>query len=243
MFDRVLAIAAAVVADGFRRKLVYVVLLFAVVMAAAIPALPSYGQGIVEAVFREVALALTYVVAMVIAIALGATRLPSEIERRTLYPMLARGVRRYEYLLGTWWGIVVTLALMLASLGTITVLIGWFVYDVFMWRLLGGVFAIWLESGVVAALCIMAATVAGPVIVSVAALAFLFAAHVRSVLFQPGTVAYALYPSLDAFNVINTVAHGQGVTLAYAASMLVVWGGFIGVLLLLAVALFSRRDL
>ena len=48
--ERTWAIATAVVADAARRKLVYVVVLFAVLMAAAIPMLPSYGQGVVEAV-------------------------------------------------------------------------------------------------------------------------------------------------------------------------------------------------
>ncbi|MDP2402093.1 MAG: hypothetical protein Q8M66_08945 [Actinomycetota bacterium] len=243
MIDRTWAIASSVVADAMRRKLVYVVILFAAVMAAAIPMLPSYGQGVVEAVFREVSLALIYVVAMVVAVALGATRMPAEIERRTIYPILARGVRRYEYILGTWIGLVVTLGAMLAALGVVTLLIAWGVYGVLMVQLLGGVLAIWFEAGVVAAFCVTVATVAGPVVVSVATIAFLFVTHVRSVLLAPGSPLMALYPSLDTFNVINPVAHGQGITFLYALTMLVVWAAYAGVLLLAGSALFVRRDL
>jgi ABC-type transport system involved in multi-copper enzyme maturation permease subunit len=241
--DRIWAIAMAVVSDAARRKLVYVVVLFAAVMAAAIPMLPSYGQGVVEAVFREVSLALIYVVAMIIAVALGATRLPTEIERRTIYPILARGVRRHEYIVGTWIGLVMTLGAMLVALSIVTLLIAWGVYGTLMLQLLGGVLAIWFEAGVVAAFCLMVATVAGPVVVSTAAIAFLFVTHVRSVLFAPGSPAAVFYPSLDTFNVINPVAHGQGITLVYALTMLLVWAAFAGVLLVAGSALFTRRDL
>ncbi|MHB8050570.1 MAG: ABC transporter permease, partial [Coriobacteriia bacterium] len=60
MMSRIFPIAAAVVADSLRRKIIYVVLVFAALLAFAIPSLPSYGLGIEDAVFREVALALSF---------------------------------------------------------------------------------------------------------------------------------------------------------------------------------------
>jgi len=100
MLKRVSAIAAAVLSDALRRRVVWVVVLFAVLLAAAIPALPSYGMGVVEAVYREVALALTYVALVAITLALTANRVPGEVERRTVYNVLAKGVSRWEYLVG-----------------------------------------------------------------------------------------------------------------------------------------------
>ncbi len=79
--NKMLAIAASVIADAVRRKVVWVVLLFAVVLSLAIPSLPSYGIGVVEAVFREVAIALMYAAALVVALALSATRVPGEVDQ------------------------------------------------------------------------------------------------------------------------------------------------------------------
>ncbi|MCL4554513.1 MAG: hypothetical protein M1617_03510 [Actinobacteria bacterium] len=243
MLARVLAIAMAVILDAMHRKLIYVIALFAVVMMLAIPMLPSYGQGIVEGVFREVALALTYIFAMVIVVALSATRMPSEIERRTLYPVLARGVGRGEYIFGTWLGTIAVLAATLLALGVVTIVLGYFNYGELMPVLLSGVLAIWFEAGVIAAFCVLVATMAGPIVTSVAALAFLFAGHVRSVLLDPGTLLFTLYPSLDTFNVINPVAHGTGYSLFYGLTMLAFWAIYSAICLAVATFSFTRRDL
>lgn len=243
MIGRILSIAGAVAADARRRKIVWVVVFFAAVMAAAIPSLPSYGAGVVEAVFREVALTLTYVATMVVTLALAANRIPAEIERRTIYGLLTRSVRRWEYIVGTWLGIVLTLAAVVAAFCVIVVAVGWIAYGELMLVLLQGGLAIWMEAAVVAAFCVAVSSVSGPVIVSVAALTFLFITHARSSLLVPGTIAWRLYPSLDAFNVIAPVAHGSGIGAGYVTSMSAVLIGWIGALLVISVMLFSRRDL
>lgn len=240
---RVYAIAASVVSDALRRKVVYVVLLFAAVMSAAIPLLPSYGVGVIGSVYREVALTLTYVATMIVVLALSASRVPGEIERRTVYNLLARPVHRYEYVLGTWLGIVTTMAGVVVAFGAVIFAAGWLIYGVPMWTLWQGVFSIWLEAGVVAAFCLAVSVAAGPVVVAVAALAFLFVAHARSGLLTPADPAWRLYPSLDTFNIINPVAHGAGVAPMYLLTMLLVFVGWVGVLLLISSAVFERRDL
>lgn len=243
MIGRILFIAGAVAADARRRKIIWVVVFFAAIMAAAIPSLPSYGAGVVEAVFREVALTLTYAATMVVTLALAANRIPSEIERRTIYGLLTRSVRRWEYVVGTWLGIVLTVAAVVAAFCAIIVAVGWIAYGEPMLVLAQGGLAIWMEAAVVAAFCVTISSVSGPVIVSVAALTFLFITHVRSSLLAPDTIAWRLYPSLDAFNVIAPVAHGSGVGVSYVASMAAVLIGWAGALLVISVMLFGRRDL
>ncbi len=123
------AIAASVAADAVRRKIVYVVLFFAVVFAFMAPRLPSYGVGVDEAVYREVTLAVVFIASLIVTIALGATRIPNEVERRTVYNILAKPVRRWEYLLGTWLGISATLAWVVAAFCLVAILVGAAVYD------------------------------------------------------------------------------------------------------------------
>ena len=243
MIRRVWAIATSVLADAVRRKIVYVVVLFAAIMAVAIPSLPSYGVGVVEGVYREVALTLTYVAVMVVTLALSANRVPSEIERRTVYNILARDVRRAEYLIGTWLGIVLTIGSVLLAFLVIDIGVGWITYGEPMLQLWQGVFAIWLEAGVVAAFCVAVSAAAGPVITVVSAFTFLFAGHARSGLVTPGTLAYRFYPSLDPFNIINPVSHGTGVSLWYLGTMLLIFVAWTVALLAMGVGLFGRRDL
>ncbi|PKQ29105.1 MAG: hypothetical protein CVT60_07065 [Actinobacteria bacterium HGW-Actinobacteria-10] len=240
--SRVLTIAGAVFTDAIRRKVVWVVVLFAGILAIAIPSLPSYGAGVVESVFREVSLSLMYVSLIVVTLALAANRLPSEVERRTVYNVLSRGVRRWEYVVGTWLGIVLTSGVAAFAFCLAAIAVGWVAYGEPMWMLLQGTFAIWLESGVVAALCMAVAAWTGPVIVTVAAIVFLFVAHARAGVLTPDSPLWSFYPSLDSFNIIAPVAHGAGVSPAYAGLMLVVFAGWASVLLLVGSYIFARRD-
>ncbi|MDY0341502.1 MAG: hypothetical protein RBS17_09880 [Coriobacteriia bacterium] len=245
MMSRIYPIARAVVADSLRRKVVYVVVLFAALLAFAIPFLPDYGLGVQEAVFREVALALAFVTAIVVTLSLAANRVPGEAERRTVYNVVAKGVSRWEYLVGTWGGIFLVAGAAVAAFTLIEQVIGFINYGVMMWVLWEGALAIWLEMGVIAALAVAASAVAGPVVVVTLTLAVLFVGHSRSTLLGgEGALAFRpFFPSLDAFNVVNPVAHGGGVPLEYLAGMIGVFVGFTGLALIVGGTLFGRRDL
>ncbi len=245
MIRRITPIAFGVVADSLRRKVVYVVLVFAALLALAIPSLPDYGLGVQSAVFREVALALAYVTALVVTLSLAANRVPGEVERRTVYNVIAKRVSRWEYLVGTWLGVFLVAGGVMAAFTVIEQVIGFVTYGEIMWRLWEGALAIWLEMGVVAAFAVAVSAITGPVVVVTAALAALFVGHSRSTLLGgEGALGLAPFvPSLDAFNIVNPVAHGNGIPAIYMVSMLVVFVGLTAASLVLGSFLFSRRDL
>jgi len=242
------SIASAVVLDAIRRKFVWVVLLFAALMALVIPSLPSYGVGVVEAVFREVSIALMFVTAFAVSIGLAATRVPNEVERRTVFNVLARDVRRWHYIAGTWLGMFVVVGTTVLMFTLTVVAVGLMVYSEFMPQMLLAGLAIWLEMGVLMALTVMVSTRMGVVTTVVATLAFAFIGHslgsyVQGAGSQVGAVPAWYVPSLEVFNVINPIAHGEGYGLGYAASMVVVFCVWTGLLLLAGSIMFSRRDL
>jgi ABC-type transport system involved in multi-copper enzyme maturation permease subunit len=241
------AIAAAVVADAIRRKVVWVVLVFVVFLGLSIPALPSYGVGVAASVFREVAIALTYAAAIVVALSLSATRIPVEVERRTVFNVISRDVRRWQYVAGSWLGMFIVLGGVIALCSLSTIAIGYFTIagNEVMWRLLEAAFAIWLEAGVVMAFAVLLSCYFGAITAVVGALAFTFIGHaVISLLQLPeGTRAPWYVPSLDIFNVINPVALGTGYGPMYAGSMVLAFCAWVVLLLLGASVLFGMRDL
>jgi ABC-type transport system involved in multi-copper enzyme maturation permease subunit len=239
------AIARAVVADAIRRKVVWVVVVFAALLAVAIPSLPSYGVGIIDGVYKQVAIALMWVAAIVVALALAATRIPQEVERRTVFSIVARDVRRWQYVVGTWLGMFVVLGLVLLAFGVATIGIGWFTYGHPMFILLEAVFATWLEIGIVMAFTVMLSTLFGPVTAVVGGMVLAFAGHAAVQFLQlPETQRAPIwFPSLDTFNVINPVALGNGITLPYLIAMLVLFAGYVGLFLSAGSWMFSGRDL
>lgn len=235
-----MALSQAVLADAGRRKVVWVVLVFAALLAVAVPALPSYGNEILSQVYREVTVALMYTAAMVVGIALSATRIPAEVERRTVFNVLSRDVRRWEYVVGTWTGMLVVVGLVVAAFSVVAIGVGFLVYKQVMLVLLEAGVAIWFETGVVMALVVLVSTKMSPATAVVAALAFLFIGHSLPGLF---TDAPWWLPSLEPFNVINQVAHGSGVPLTFGFAMVGAFGAWVGLLLTGASSLFAGRDL
>jgi len=244
---KMLAIAAAVVADAIRRKVVWVVLVFAVFLGLSIPALPSYGVGVASSVFREVAIALTYAAALVVGLALSATRIPVEVERRTVFNVISRDVRRWQYVAGTWLGMFTVLGGLIFACSIATIVIGYLTMpgDEVMWRLLEAAFAVWLETGVIMAFAVMMSCLFGAITAVVGALAFTFIGHavITFLRLPEGARAPWYFPSLDIFNVINPVALGTGYGPLYALSMVVAFCAWIALLLLGASLLFRGRDL
>lgn len=244
MLRRLSAIAGAVFLDAIKRKVVYAVLFFAVILAFSAPSLPSYGAGVDVGVYREVALSLTFAAALVLALALSANRIPSEVERRTVYNVAAKPVSRWEYVVGTWLGITAVMGAVIAAFTVVDQLVGLVRYGEPMWRLWQGALAIWLETGVLTAFAVAVSALSGAVVVTVATLTFAFIGHSRQPVLTsvPGFPAW-LYPSLDSFNIINPVAHGTGVGLVYVGIMALVFFGWVAVLLALGSLGFARRDL
>jgi len=244
MIRRVSAIAGAVFLDAIKRRIVYAVGFFAVVLAFSAPSLPSYGVGVDQGVYREVALALTFAAAFVLALALAANRIPSEVERRTVYNVVARPVGRWEYVVGTWVGITAVMAAVIAAFTLVDQGVGLVRYGEAMWQLWEGALAIWCEIGVLTAFAVAISAISSAVVVAVGTLTFAFIGHSRQPILSsfPGLPAW-LYPSLDTFNVINPVAHGSGYEWPYALIMLGVLVAWAAALLILGSLGFGRRDL
>lgn len=245
---RILTIAGAVLRDAIRRKFLWVVAVFAALMVLVIPSLPSYGSaGVLAAVYREVAIALMYVAAFVVTVAYATTRIPAEVERRTVFTLLARDVERWHYVVGTWLGLFAVVGIAVALFCTTVIGVGAFVYGQAMVQVLLAGLAIWFEMGVIAALAVLASTRFGVVTNVVAVLTFAFAGHSVSTLVTGGSshgegVPWYV-PSLEVFNVINPVAHGDGFGFAYAGAMSVVFAAWVILLLAGASAVFGGRDL
>lgn len=242
---KMIAIALAVIADAGRRKVVWIVFVFGALLAIAIPSLPSYGVGVIDAVYREVSLALMYAATLVVALSLAATRIPGEVERRTVFNVISRDVRRWEYVGGTWLGMFAVIGLVIAGLTTSTILIGYLQYHLWMMRLVQGALAIWLETGVIMAFTVMLSSSFGAVTSIVGALAFIFIGHsdVSLLNLREGVRPPWWLPSLEPFNVINPVAHGTGYGPIYLLSMVATFVAWVGLLMLAASAMFGRRDL
>ncbi|MFN3652074.1 MAG: ABC transporter permease [Armatimonadota bacterium] len=115
-------IAWASLVETVRRKDLYVIALLAVFSFGAGAFLARIGVRGVETFLRDITLTVVNFLATAVCIWLAARQLPEELSRRTLFPLLARPVRRFDVLLGKFvavWLLSCASLLVLAGVGWI----------------------------------------------------------------------------------------------------------------------------
>ncbi len=116
---RIWAIAINTFREAVRDKVLYGVLAFASGVLLFTLALAQLSLNQQRRVVLDVGLATISLFSVVIAIFLGSSLLYKEIERKTLYVILPKPIRRHEFLLGKYLGIAVTAAVFIAIMGAI----------------------------------------------------------------------------------------------------------------------------
>lgn len=117
--DRILAIALNTFREAVRDRVLYGVLGFASAVLLFTLALAELSLDQQRRVVLDVGLASISLFSVVIAVFLGSSLLYKEIEKKTLYVILPKPIRRHEFLLGKFLGIAITASVFVALMGAI----------------------------------------------------------------------------------------------------------------------------
>jgi ABC-type transport system involved in multi-copper enzyme maturation permease subunit len=109
MSSRVATIAANTFREAVRDRVLYNLVFFAVLMAGASILIGQISIDIERQVVVNLGLTAVSLFGVVIAIFIGIGLVSKEIEKRTLYTVLSRPVRRWEFILGKFFGLSLTL--------------------------------------------------------------------------------------------------------------------------------------
>lgn len=103
-------LAKSVLLEAVRRKEIYVIVLVCCALIGVIMTLDFFGLGGLVKFYREVALRLMGISTALAVVLLATRQLPREFEARTIYPLLARPVGRFTFLLGKALGVLAAAA-------------------------------------------------------------------------------------------------------------------------------------
>jgi ABC-type transport system involved in multi-copper enzyme maturation permease subunit len=130
MLTRVAVIALNAYREAVRARILHGLFALALATAGYALVVGAYASRSRMRVVSDLGAASTSLYAIVVAVVLGATALYRELELKTIFPILARPIRRAEYLVGKLFGTVLTLAVFIATnagvlLVALGVLSGW----------------------------------------------------------------------------------------------------------------------
>lgn len=264
----VAAIAGHVLRDAVRGRALRGVALAALGMAAAAPLAGRLSAGQDLKVIKDLGLAAIELAGLVLAVSMGLRQVAREVERRTVDAVLSKPVRRHEFILGHYAGLVATLALALGLLtavlyGVLAAAAGRVADGGFSPAsapavdpaLLTAVFLVLAQLAVVAAAALCFSTAASPPVAAAATGGFYVAGHFGAELRRLGEVVDAplaatlaaglsrVLPDLASFDVKAAVVHGLPVGAGHVALTAASAAAYVAALLVLAAAAFSRRDL
>jgi Cu-processing system permease protein len=233
----------------FRTLALFVILLFGVAQLVKPLAL---GEG--RRVTLDIGLGLVTLAGLLLVVFLGTRAVQREIERRTILVLLARPVRRCEFLLGKYLGMLAVTGIALGGMLVLLALVLWGSgYGLEGGLLVAGLFA-FFELAILCALSLVLTTLASPALAACGLLAAFVAGHLAPSLLAtsalaPGSVVggiartlFQVVPRLDLYNVTLEVVHGTPVTAAAG-----IWAGAYAVLysaaaLLAALLVLRRRE-
>ena len=252
----ILTLAANVIKDAGRRKFFYIVFLFGLAVVALSPLLPSFDIGVKAQFLKDVSLSLTSIFGVILAVILSVWQIPVERDRRTVHNILSKPVSRLQYYIGKYLGILAVLAMILFVMGLeVMLLVGIRAHD-FSGNIFQGVFAVFLETAVIAAFCLMLSTFLTVPINVFATILFYMLSHVKTGFLHQNLVEgvhgvarivtwplYYLIPNLENFNLSLQVGYGNGVTWSIMARITGYAALFSGLFCLIGYLVFRRADL
>ncbi|MBF2086178.1 ABC transporter permease subunit [Thermoleptolyngbya sp. C42_A2020_037] len=118
---RVWVIAVNVFREVIRDRILYLLGVFAIALVAIAALLPEVAAGTELKILLDVGLAAIGLTGLVIAIFVGTGLVNKEIEKRTVYVLIAKPVSKAEFILGKHLGLSAVLAVLVAAMTLIFV--------------------------------------------------------------------------------------------------------------------------
>ena len=255
---RIAAIARNSFREAVRDRVLYNLVLFVLLLTVAAVFLSELSGGQEAKIIVDLGLSAVLLFGTFIAILVGVGLVYKEIERRTLYAILAKPIGRGEFLLGKYLGLCLTLLVNVAvmgvgvSLALIYVRRGW---NPLVARVWPAVFLIYVELMILTAVALLFSSFSSPALSAL--LTFFvfiighFSADLKALANSMGTAParwffsglYYLLPNFSNYSVITVTAHGhspgaRSVVIAVAYAMV-----YISVLLAATTLIFRRRNL
>jgi ABC-type transport system involved in multi-copper enzyme maturation permease subunit len=255
---RVGVVALNTFREAVRDRVLYNLVFFALLMMAAAIAVGQISIGIEQTVIVSLGLSAISVIGLLISVFIGVALVSKEMDKRTLYALLAKPVRRWEFLLGKFAGLVLTLAVNTAAMA-----LGLLLVMIYMKHSLErsdavvmvAVYFILLKLALIVALALLFSCFTTPLLAILFTVGLyivgLYVQELRNLpveVMSPAMAALTkwlsyLLPNFENFNVMAMAAHGRAVPGALILQNTLYTVVYCTIVLTAAAAVFSRRNL
>ena len=256
MIAKVISIALTTYRESIRNKIMYSVFFFAAAILGVSSLFGTVTMGDHVKVIKDFGLFSLSFFTVTYAVISGASLLQKELAQKTIYNILGKAVSRYEFVIGKYLGMLMTVFAMLSIMSVALLFFTYLFQGSVDWYMLSGSLMIFLQLVIVCALAIFFSSI---VVTPLLSGAFTFGVFLagRSSAYIPYFVnkeemdssleallmgVYHVLPHLDAFEITPQIVYQLPVPQSHY-----LWGlgyslSYSGILLVLAVVFFSRKE-
>ena len=251
---RIKAIALNTFREAIRDRILYLLLFFAAVAIIFSRLLALLTVGDKVKIIKDVGLASLSLFGMLMAILIGTGLVYKEIDKKTIFTLVSKPIHRWQFLVGKFLGLVLTLFVMIFLMSLIFLALLFFHTFKLEMSIFIAILFIFIELVLITAVAILFSCFSTPILSSIFSLAFYLIGHLSwglEVLIKKmragagRSVAQFFYifrPDLENFNFKTEVVHNLPIpTGIFFYSFL--YGIFYTAFILgLAILVFRRRD-
>lgn len=239
--------------EAIRDKILYNLLFFSLIMISSAGLLSTLTVGERTKIIVDIGLAGINIFGVLIAIFLGISLVSKEIEKRTIYTILSKPIRRSEFLIGKYLGLLITLLVNLTIMSGVFYLTLWYMKIPFSGVVFLAIGMIFLELMVITGVGLLFSTVTTTTLSAIFTIAVYVIGHLSADLLglvkkvSAGgklllQVLYYILPNLENFNLKGYAAHLMPIPSGLIGFGVVYGLAYVVLLLSLSIAILNFRE-
>jgi len=249
----IVAIALNTFREAIRDRVLYLILAFALGLIALSRFVSMLTVGSEAKIVKDLGLSAISLFGLLSAVFVGVSLVSKEIERRTVFTLLAQPVRRWQFICGKYAGLLLVLCASVLFTGA-AVVAAVALKGESPWPLVPAIAMIYVELAVVAAFAVLFSSFTNPILASVGTVATYVVGHLswsfdllkKRIPSGPGRTAcdvlHAVMPNLDRLDIKAAAVHGLSLPPGYLASAAAYGFCYAVAVVILACLVFERRE-
>jgi len=252
---KIWALAINTFREAIRDKVLYSLIFFAVLMIGLSVILDNLTIGEPTKIIKDFGLASIEIFGVLIAIFVGIGLVYKEMERKTIYNILSKPIHRYQFIIGKYLGLILTLLVEVLTMSMAFFSILYFYEGKITLALLPAIGMIFIALTIITAFALLFSSFSTPILSGLFTLSFFIIGHLTPDLLALGKKAdsqtlryitkalYYIFPNLEYFNIKGQVVHQLPLEKGYLFFASLYGLFYILIILLLSMVIFQNRDI
>lgn len=250
---KILTIALNTFKEIIRDRVLYNIIIFSILIIFSAVLLGKLSIGEHIKVVEDIGLSAIEIFGLLISVFVGITLVYKEIDKKTIYTILAKPVQRYQFITGKFAGLTAIILVNILIMGSVLMCISCSISGSFHFQVLKAILLIFLEMIIITAVAILFSSFTTPFLSALFTIAIFIIGTATTDIKNLGEKAslpfrlfsqalYYLLPNLDNFDIKMQVVYNNDVS-----PYLIIWSVFYAILyssaiILFAILIFEKRD-